>query len=166
MSTRRKWIWIVLIFLGVCVVGMMMVAGAGVYFVAKHFDMKSSTVADASRAFDEVRATFKEPKPLFEIDTSERAKPTRAIAEMPTSTVKPKYLWVQVWDPDEEHLVKISLRFWLLKLGKRKVDFAHGGEGFDLDELNIDVNELERIGPVIVIDFRAPHGERVLLWTQ
>ena len=34
MALRKKWIWIVVIFLGMCVVGLMAVAGAGVYFVA------------------------------------------------------------------------------------------------------------------------------------
>ena len=164
-SRTRTWIWIVVIFLGVCVIGLMAVAGAGVYFVANHIDMKASTSIDAGRSFEDIRATFKEQKPLFEIDEFERAKAARPIQELPTSSVKPKYLWIQAWDPDEERLVKISLPFWLLRLGKRKVDFAHG-EGFDLDRLNIDVNELERIGPVVVIDFRSPRGERVLLWTQ
>jgi hypothetical protein len=166
MTPLRKWIWIAVIFFGICVVALMAIAGAGVYFVASHIDMKSSTTSDAGRAFDAVKSTFKEQKPLFEIDSQERAKAARPIAEIPTSTVKPHYLWIQAWDPDEERLVKISVPFWLLRLGKRKVDFAHGGDGFDLDRLNIDVQELERIGPVIVIDFRSPSGERVLLWTQ
>ncbi|HYN10196.1 MAG TPA: hypothetical protein VES67_22610 [Vicinamibacterales bacterium] len=166
MASRRKWIWIVVIFLGVCVIALMAVAGAGVYFVANHFDMKASSSTDAGRSFEEIKATFKEQKPLFEIDSFERAKAVRPIEDLPTSSVKPHNLWIQAWDPDEERLVKISLPFWLLRLGKRKVDFAHGGEGFDLDRLNIDVRELERIGPVIVIDVRSPRGERVLLWTQ
>jgi hypothetical protein len=166
MASRRKWIWIVVIFLGVCVIAVMAVAGAGVYFVANHFDMKAASSVDAGRSFEEIKATFKEQKPLFEIDSFDRAKATRPIEDLPTSSVKPRNLWIQAWDPDEERLVKISLPFWLLRMGKRKVDFAHGGEGFDLDRLNIDIRELERIGPVIVIDARTPNGERVLLWTQ
>ena len=166
MAKRRTWLWIIVIFLGVCVVGLMAVAGAGVYFVAKHIEMEASTTTDAKRSFDAVRATFKEQKPLFEVDTFERAKAVRPLDEIPSSDARPRNLWIQAWDPDEERLVKISVPFWLLKLGKRKVDFANGGGGFDLDRLNIDVRELERIGPVIVIDVRSPRGERVLLWTQ
>ncbi len=165
MASRRTWIWIVVIFFGVCVLGLMATAGAGIYFVASHIDMSSSTTTDAARAFDSVKATFKDQKPLFEIDSYERAKAARPLAELPTSPLKPRHLWIQAWDPDEERIVKISVPFWLLRLGKRKVDLAHG-EGFDLDRLNIDVRELERIGPMIVIDLRSPRGERVLLWTQ
>ena len=166
MSLRRTWIWIVVIVLGLCVTAMMAVAGAGIYFVSNHIDFKQTNVSDVGRTFDEVRATFKEQKPLFEIDSFERAKAVRPLSEIPTSTVKPKDLWIQAWDADKERLVKISVPFWLLRLGKRKMDFANGGESFDLDRLNIDVSELERIGPTIVFDFRAPSGDRVLLWTQ
>jgi hypothetical protein len=166
MASRRTWIWIVLIFLGICVTAMMAVAGAGIYFVSSHIDFKTTTMSDAGRTFEEVKASFKEQKPLFEIDSYERAKALRPLSEIPTSTVKPKDLWIQAWDADDERLVKISVPFWLLRLGKRKMDFARNGEGFDLDRLNIDVNELERIGPTIVFDFRAPSGDRVLLWTQ
>jgi hypothetical protein len=166
MSSRRTWIWIVVIVLGLCVTAMMAVAGAGIYFVSNHIDFKQTNVSDVGRTFDEVRATFKEQKPLFEIDSFERAKAVRPLSEIPTSTVKPKDLWIQAWDADKERLVRISVPFWLLRLGKRKMDFANGGESFDLDRLNIDVSELERIGPTIVFDFRAPSGDRVLLWTQ
>jgi hypothetical protein len=166
MTPLRKWLWIAVIFFSLCVVALMAVAGAGVYFVASHIDLESSTTTDASRAFDTVKAAFREQKPLFELDSHERAKAARPLAEMPTASVKPRHLWIQAWDPDEEKLVKISVPFWLLRLGKRKVDFMHGGDGFDLDRLNIDVRELERIGPAIVVDFRSPSGERVLLWTQ
>jgi hypothetical protein len=166
MTPLRKWLWIAVIFFSLCVVALMAVAGAGVYFVASHIDLESSTTTDASRSFDTVKAAFKEQKPLFEIDSQERAKAARPLAEIPTATVKPRHLWIQAWDPDEERLVKISVPFWLLRLGKRKVDLMHDGDGFDLDRLNIDVRELERIGPAIVIDFRSPSGERVLLWTQ
>jgi hypothetical protein len=38
--------------------------------------------------------------------------------------------------------------------------------GFDFQRLNLDVDELERIGPALVFDFRNQDGVRVLLWTQ
>jgi len=166
MASRRTWIWIIVAFLAVCLIGLFVVAGAGVYFVSRHINMKASTGADASRAFDAVKSTFKEQRPLFELDSFERAKATRPLADLPTSAVKPQDLLIQAWDPDEQRLIKISLPFWLLRLGRRKVDIGNSSGGFDLERLNLDVNELERIGPAIVIDFRAPSGERVLLWTQ
>jgi hypothetical protein len=80
MTPLRKWIWIFVIFFGLCVVALMAVAGAGVYFVASHIDMESSTTSDASRSFDGIKAAFKEQKPLFEIDSQERAKAARPLS--------------------------------------------------------------------------------------
>ena len=82
MASRRTWIWIVLIFLGICVTAMMAVAGAGIYFVSSHIDFKSTTMSDAGRTFEEVKASFKEQKPLFEIDSYEHAKALRPLASL------------------------------------------------------------------------------------
>jgi hypothetical protein len=72
---------------------------------------------------------------------------------------------VLAWEPDDERVVQVSLPFWLLKLGRHKVDVT-GKRGFDLDRLNIDVQELERVGPVLILDLHAPSGQRVLVWTK
>ena len=53
----------------------------------------------------------------------------------------------------------------MLRVGHRKIDFLHEG-GLDVEELNLDADQLERIGPALVLDYRAPTGARVLIWTQ
>jgi hypothetical protein len=73
---------------------------------------------------------------------------------------------VQAWDPDEERLVKLSLPLWLLRYGDKKMRVLRDEGGVDLRELTIDANELSRIGPAIVLDYRRPNGLRVLLWTR
>ena len=60
----------------------------------------------------------------------------------------------------------MSVPFWIMRLGRRKFDVIKGDPGFDFDRLKIDVNELERIGPALVLDYRRSSGERVLIWTQ
>jgi len=39
-------------------------------------------------------------------------------------------------------------------------------EGLDLRRLDLDLKEMERGGSLLVVDLRAPGGERVLVWTQ
>jgi hypothetical protein len=73
---------------------------------------------------------------------------------------------VLAWNADDGKLVKLSVPFWLLKFGRRKVDVNSRDSGFDLDRLHLDINELERIGPTLILDLRKPSGERVLVWTQ
>ena len=38
--------------------------------------------------------------------------------------------------------------------------------GFDFERMELDVNELERVGPVLLFEHRSNAGERVLIWTQ
>lgn len=166
MATRKTWIWIIVITLSVCVVGMLAVAGAGVYFVASHFDTRQASSSEAFQEFDRARAPFKDQKPLFELDQRERPKLTRELSSLPSVAAKPDYLWILAFDPDRDgRIVKVNLPFWLLRLGKKNIKIDHG-RGFDLDRLNIDVNDLERIGPMLLVDYRSTSGERVLVWTK
>jgi hypothetical protein len=166
MATRKTWIWIIVITLAVCVVGMLAVAGAGVYFVASHFDTRQASSSEAFQEFDRAKAPFKDQKPLFELDQRERPKLTRELSSLPSVTTKPDYLWILAFDPDREgRIVKVNLPFWLLRLGKKNIKIDHG-RGFDLDRLDINVNDLQRIGPMLLMDYRSTSGERVLVWTK
>ncbi len=150
---------------GLTVLAMAAVAGLGLYFVASHISTDRTSSADALRTFDEVRAEFKNAQPLFELDSDETPRPTRAITELPTSDRRPEQLVILAWDPDDERLAKISLPFWMLRLGRQNIDIQNDS-GFDLDELDLNVDELERVGPILVFDFRTSDGERVLIWTR
>jgi len=166
MASKKTWLWIVLGVLGVGLVCLIVVAGAGVYFVASHIDSSKTSSAEALEAFDQARARFKDQPPLFELDRSENPRATRPIGDIPTSSIKPDALWILAWNPEEARTVRISVPFWMLRIGRRKIDIFNDSRDFNLQRLNIDVNELERVGPVLVFDYRSPTGERVLIWTQ
>jgi hypothetical protein len=46
------------------------------------------------------------------------------------------------------------------------VDLGIGPDSFDLRRLNLDFKDLERIGPVLLLDVHTQTGERVLIWTE
>ena len=87
------------------------------------------------------------------------------LGALPRSDRRPEYLWILVWNPDDGRLSKISLPFWVLRLGRQNIDIKHDS-GFDLDQLDLDVDQLERVGPKLIFDFRTSDGERVLIWTR
>jgi len=165
MAPRKTWIWIVVACLAVIVLGLFAIAGVGIYFVTRHIDTQAVGSADAMKQFDEVRAAFKDQQPLFELDANERPRATRPIRELPRSDVRPRALTVMAWDADEGRIVRISIPFWLLRLGGNRVEVGQD-EWFSVNDFNLDVDQLERIGPALIFDYRAPSGERVLLWTQ
>jgi len=164
MPTRKTWIWIVVSVAVACVLCLMAAAGGLLYFASTHIQAKRTTTTDAYQRFDVERARFKDQRPLIEMDNFDKPRVTRSPADMPTSPTPPEDLWVLAWNPDDERVVQVSLPFWLLKLGRRKVDVMNGG--FDLDRMNIDVHELQRIGPALVLDLRTPAGQRILVWTK
>jgi hypothetical protein len=164
MAKRRTWLWILVAVVGLVLVGVIAVAGFGMYFVSRHVHTGSATSTDAFQAFDNARAPFKDAKAIFELDDRERPRQRRQISELPTAPKKAEFVWILAWDPEQDRLVKMSLPFWVLRLGRQKIDIANGG--FDFERLELDVSELERVGPVLLFDLRAASGKRVLIWTQ
>ena len=162
--TRKTWLWIFVGVVGFGVLCIIAVAGAGMYFVSSHVQASKSSSADAFRAFDEVHAKFKHEKPVFELDAKEHPRQVRPFSSMPTASKKADMAWMLVWDTDDERLVKMSLPFWVLRLGRQKIDISSGG--FDFNRLQLDINELQRVGPVLLFDLRTSDGDRVLIWTQ
>ena len=166
MAKTKTWLWIIAGIVGFCVLVLIVIAGTGIYFVSKHISTQRVTSAEALKALDERRSMFPVKEPLIELDEFDHARPVRDIAAIPTSPVKPHDLWILAWNPEKDHLVKISVPFWVLHFGKRKMELASSGRTVDLDRLHLTVPDLERIGPALILDFRPASGERVLVWTQ
>jgi hypothetical protein len=163
MASRKTWVWILVGILSLGLVALVVIAAASVYFVTRHISTERSTTAEALRAFDTVHAAFPNQKPLYVLDSADQPAVVRPLKEIPSSATRPEHLRVLAWDPDEERLVKISLPFWILRIHGAKMDIA---KEFDLEHLDLDGAELERIGPALLVDFRDREGARVLLWTQ
>jgi hypothetical protein len=166
MARRRTWLWIVVGAAGVGFIALIAVAGTGIYFVTHHIHSEHATGPDALRAFDGVIASFGSRQPLYELDESDEPRLVRPLASLPTSPTAPETLWMLAWDPEQDHLVRIALPLWLLRIGSRKMQLTHRGAGFSIERLKLDADELARVGPAIVLDYRNQDGVRVLLWTQ
>jgi hypothetical protein len=166
MATKKTWILVILGLIGACVVALVAVAGAGVYFVTRHIHTQRAQTSDAMTSLDKARARFKDQRPLIEVDAMGRPSVSTPLAELPAGSTQPNDLVVLAWNPEDERVVTVTMPFWLLRLGHRKIDLMNGDKDFDLDRLNLDVDQLQRIGPRLVFDWRRPTGERVLIWTQ
>jgi hypothetical protein len=166
MASRRTWLWVLAGAAGTGVVVLVAAAGAGVYYVTRHVQSEHASSADALRAFDAVKASFGESRPLYELDRADQPRPTRPLHTVPSSAVPPTELRVLVWDPENQRVVKLSLPFWMLRFGRQKFSLPQGHGAVELEHLDLDLQQLERIGPSLVFDYRHSEGARVLLWTQ
>lgn len=162
----KTWLKITLVVVALGMVGMCAIAGAGIYFVSKHVKTSRVSSSIALKQFDDALARFKDQKPLIEIDSHERVRRTRNAADIPTAATKATHFVIKAWDPDEGRIVNLTIPIWILAMGRKKVDLGVGRDSFDLDRLNLDFKDIERIGPVLLIDARTRTGERVLIWTE
>ena len=166
MAKARNWIVIILAVIGGLVLCLVAAAGFGTYMIMKRIKTESATATAAVKTFDAQRAEFKGQTALFTMEDLENPDAAlKKIGAMPAGPAPATDLHVLVWSPDDQRTVNISLPFWLLKMGKRKIDIG-GAEGFDFERFNVDAAQLERIGPRLFADFEKPGGERILIWTK
>jgi uncharacterized membrane protein len=168
MSVPR-WAWAVVAVVALFVLGMIAIAGAGVYFVTRQVQVREATPARAQSLFEQNRERFKDTKPLIELDTDgeilrSRLEDVRSRARGSSATLEA--LHVLAWDAGNEKVVQVSVPFWLLRLKRGPIDVFSDTAGLRRADLRLTVDDLEALGPSLLIDHRGRHGDRVLVWTQ
>jgi hypothetical protein len=166
MSSAKTWLKIVLVLIGLGMLGMCAIAGAGIYFVSQHVNTERVSSSQALQQFDEALLPFKDQKPLIEIDSSERVTKLRNLAELPTASKQASNLLIMAWEPERGRLVNLTFPLWVMAMGQRNVDLGIGAEQFDMRRLDLDIKEITRVGSLLVLDVQLPGGERVLIWTE
>jgi len=160
----KTWVWVVI---GVAVCGILAViatAAAGLWFLKSHVDIRTTTVSVATEDFQSVRQRFAAQKPLIELD--EHGMFLRANTDRPAGTQRPQTLNIMAFDPHDEKVVRLDVPFWLLRLKSGGAKFDIGRSNVDLARMRITVEELERYGPILILDQKDTDGSRVLVWTQ
>lgn len=166
MAKRRTWIWIIGGLAAAGLLSVVALAGAGIYFVSRHVHAETTSSARALSSFDEIAGTFQGRRPLYALDPQDWPVLTTELAALPSASFPSSSLMVQAWKPDDERLVRLSLPFWLLKFSPDHLRVSGARGDFDLHGLQLDIAQLERIGPSLVLDYRNQDGVRVLLWTK
>lgn len=164
-----RWAWAVIIVVTLGIIGIIAMAVAGVYFLTQQVQITEASPANADQLFDEGRARFKGMAPLIELDTDGeivRSRIAEASRERPASQVDLEALHVLAWDADDERVVQLEIPFWLLRIKRGPIDVFSDTAGLRRAELRITVDDLEKLGPSLLIDHRGRRGDRVLVWTQ
>lgn len=160
----QTWVWVV-VGIAVCgILGVIAMAAAGLYFVKSHVDIRTTTVAAATEDFQAIRQRFAAQKPLIELD--EHGGFVRANTDRPAGTQRPQTLNFMAFDPDDAKVVRMELPFWILRLKSGGTKFDIGRSNVDLKRMRITVEDLERYGPILILDQRDTDGSRVLVWSQ
>jgi hypothetical protein len=160
----KAWVWVVIGVVVFGILGVIAMAAAGLWFVKSHIDIRTTTTAAATEDFQTVRQRFATQKPLIELD--EHGSFLRANVDRPAGTERPQTLNVMAFDPHDEKVVRMELPFWLLRLKGAGGRFDIGRSNVDLARMRLTVEDLERYGPILILDQKDPDGSRVLVWSQ
>jgi hypothetical protein len=162
----RTWVWIVVAIAVVCILGLVAMAGVGFYFVTKYIDTSEASPAMAAQQFDAVKAGFGDQKPLVELDSHGQFLRANTDRPVKAQTPVPEQLHLLAFDPSEGRIVRFRLPFWVLKMKMGNTTIDLNGNRMELEDLKLTVEDLERIGPALIVDHRGSDGTRVLVWSR
>lgn len=160
----KAWVWIVIGIVVCGILGVIAMAAAGLWFVKSHVDIRTTTTASATADFQTVRQRFTTQRPLIELD--EHGSFLRANTDRPAGTERPQTLNIMAFDSKDEKVIRLELPFWLLRLKGGGSRFDIGRSNVDLARMRLTVEDLERYGPILILDQRDTDGSRVLVWSQ
>jgi hypothetical protein len=162
----KTWVWVVLAIVVIGILCVIAMAGVGLYFFSQHVDTRSTSPANAARAFEEVKVRFGGQKPLIELDSHGRYLRSNTDRTPPPNAKSPESINVLAFDPDKERIVRLSIPFWLVRMKMRGATIDLNGRHFNLEDLKLTAEDLERFGPTLIVDHQNASGERVLVWSQ
>jgi hypothetical protein len=165
----KTWVWVVIAIVVIGALGLIAVAGAGIYFFSRHIDARKTSPEAAIHAFDEVKNRLGNQKPLIELDEHGRYLRTDTDRTPPAGAQPPESLHVMAFEPHEGEdgrMVRVNIPFWLVRMKMRGTTIDFNGNRLDLEDLKLTVEDLERYGPTVIVDHQSPTGERVLVWSQ
>lgn len=162
----KTWVWVVVAIIVIGILGIVAMAGVGIYFFSRHIETKTASPAVASRDFDQVKNQFQGQQPLIELDRNGRYVRSNTELKAKPGVKTPDSVHVIAFDPDDGRVVKVTIPFWLLRLKMRGATIDLNGRAMDLEDLKLTVEDLERFGPILIVDYKSLDGERVLVWSQ
>jgi hypothetical protein len=162
----KAWVWVVLAVVAIGVLGVVAMAGVGVYFFSQHIDTRTASPANAAHDFEKAKARFADQKPLIELDEHGRYLRSHTNRKPPANAKPPESINVLAFDPDDGRIVRVNIPFWLVRMKMRGATIDFNGNHMNLEDLKLTVEDLERFGPTLIVDHRTSTGERVLVWSQ
>jgi hypothetical protein len=161
---KKTWLWIVL---GVFVFFVMIAVGGVIVAVTMFRQSVDITQhvspTTASPEFDAIYSKFAGQQPLIQlVDGSPQLNTADG---MDNRVGQLTTLHVLAYDSDEEHLAKMSLPFWLLRLKEGPIRLSAYSQGWDDRGVAFRIVDIERHGPGIVVDVKRSEG-RMLVWAE
>ena len=146
------------------------VTGA-VWFLVRHWDTEPASASTANVEFDRVRARFAGQQPLVDM------RSRRPSTEVKVSRVRAplQSFHTMIFDTrGSERLVHITVPYWFgRRYARHSGKFVWLGEltflddtEFDPEEIQLSLDEVERHGPGLLVDYQHPTGGQFIAWIE
>ena len=144
----------------------LLAAGALIFTVSLGFAIYRTVASSpagasaAAEAFDEVRRMFPGRPPLIEIASLRPLRAQIRRADSPRKSVE--RLNFLIWDSSDQKLLRGNAPAWVARLRFEMM----GVGGVSLTDLHVTMEDIERYAPGVLIDFKTPEGDAVLVWAR
>jgi len=158
----RRWVKVTLTGVALLAAGFLALSAIGAYFALRHLDTRTATEAEAVREVDTIRARFGARPPLVEVGGGSLAD--ARINRLQGSEAKPvETIHFVSWKAEDGELVRAEVPLWLMRFSSVNI---LSQLGMAPERLRLTVQDIERYGPGIVVDYGRPGTDRVLVWVD
>jgi len=158
----QTWVKATLGAAAVILLAILAIGGTGAYFIFTHLERKTVAVSAARTDIDAIRARFAPRAPLLEI-ADPGSGDIRINRPDLGSPVRPSTVHIISWKADEGELVQTEMPLWLMRFSSVNV---LSQLGVAPERFRLTVDDIQRYGPGIIVDYSVPDRFRVLVWVD
>jgi hypothetical protein len=144
------------------VVAFAVLAGTGAYYFMRHLEVRPGAEADTIKAFDAIRSKYASREPLITL-VNPQAGDIRITRSTHPQGLKAGTLHVLTWTAEDEERLQTDVPLWLMRFSSVNI---LSRLGLAPDKFRLTVQDVERYGPGIVVDYRQPGVRHALIWVE
>jgi hypothetical protein len=158
----RTWVKVSLVGVSLVVLAIAALAGTSAYYVFRQLKVSTATEEVVAKDFDAIKSRFAARPALIEVtDPFGRDfkinRPDQPDGRAITA------IHVLTWTQEDGQVFRTEVPIWLMRFSSINI-LSH--LGIAPERFSLTVQDLERYGPGIIVDFRHPGVNRVLIWTE
>jgi hypothetical protein len=158
----RTWVKVSLVGVSLMVLAFVALAGTSAFFVLRHLNVGTATEETAMKEFEAIRLRFGTRQHLVEVVDANtrnfRINVPAVPSDRPIST-----LHVFTWNQQDGEVFRTAVPVWLMRFSLINV---LSSLGVTPERFRLTVQDLHAYGPGIIVDYRRPEHNRVLLWAE
>jgi hypothetical protein len=146
----------------IAIAAILALAGTAGYFVWRNFERQGATEAAAVREIETIRTRFGARPPLVEIKDPKRLD-VRINRLASSGGSKVTTVHVFNWKGEDGEIARAEMPLWLMRFSSINI---LSKLGVAPSQVRLTVDDIQRYGPGIVVDYNQPGAIRVLVWVD